>query len=137
MTTFDATHDPSDDKLRLRASSRLDAETYARVKAAGFGWAPKQDLFYAVWSPAREDLLVELAATFDDEETSLEERAPSAPSGSPPTRASAAPKPSRPARRSRPSPTAYPSASPSSLATTASATPAATPSESRAACAGP
>jgi len=74
MTTFDATHDPSDDKLRLRASSRLDAETYARVKLAGFGWAPKQDLFYAVWSPAREDLLVEPASDIDDEETSLEER---------------------------------------------------------------
>ena len=75
MTTFDATYDPGDDKLRLRASSRLDAETYARVKAAGFGWAPKQDLFYAVWSPAREDLLVELAGDIDDEETSLEDRA--------------------------------------------------------------
>jgi hypothetical protein len=30
-TTFDATYDdPADDKLRLRASSRLDAETYSR-----------------------------------------------------------------------------------------------------------
>ena len=37
-TTSNATYDPADDKLRLRASSRLDAETYARVKAAGFGW---------------------------------------------------------------------------------------------------
>ncbi|MGO9665740.1 MAG: DUF3560 domain-containing protein [Polyangia bacterium] len=73
--TFDATYDPADDKLRLRASSRLDAETYARVKAAGFGWAPKQDLFFAVWSPAREDLLTELAGEIGDEETSLEERA--------------------------------------------------------------
>jgi phospholipid N-methyltransferase len=75
VTTFDATYDPADDKLRLRASSRLDAETYAKVKAAGFGWAPKQDLFYAVWTPAREDLLVELAGDIGDEETSLEERA--------------------------------------------------------------
>ena len=74
-TTFDATYDPADDKLRLRASSRLDAETYARVKGASFGWAPKQDLFYAVWTPAREDLLVELAGEIGDEETSLEERA--------------------------------------------------------------
>jgi len=74
-TTFDATYDAADDKLRLRAGSRLDAETYARVKAAGFGWAPKQDLFFAVWSPAREDLLVELAGDIDDEETSLEDRA--------------------------------------------------------------
>jgi Domain of unknown function (DUF3560) len=74
-TTFDATYDPADDKLRLRASSRLDAETYAKVKAAGFGWAPKQDLLFAAWTPAREDLLVELAGDIGDEETSLEERA--------------------------------------------------------------
>ena len=73
--TFDATYDPADDKLRLRASSRLDAETYARVKAADFGWAPKQNLFYAVWSPAREDLLAELAGEIGDEETTPEERA--------------------------------------------------------------
>ena len=75
MTTFDATYDASDDKLRLRASARLDAETYARVKAAGFGWAPKQDLFFAIWSPSREDLLVELAGDIDDEETTPQERA--------------------------------------------------------------
>ena len=74
-TTLDASYDCSDDKLRLRASSRLDAETYARVKAAGFGWAPKQDLFYAVWTPAREDLALELAGDIEDESTSLEERA--------------------------------------------------------------
>jgi phospholipid N-methyltransferase len=43
--------------------------------STGFGWAPKQDLFYAVWSPAREDLLTELAGDIGDEETSLEERA--------------------------------------------------------------
>jgi hypothetical protein len=53
----------------------LDDTTYAKVKAAGFGWAPRQDLFFAVWSPAREDLLVELAGEIGDEETSLEERA--------------------------------------------------------------
>jgi predicted RNA methylase len=76
MTTiFDATYDPDDDKLRLRASSRLDAETYAKVKAIGFGWAPKQGLFLAVWSPTREDLLTDLAGEVGDEETSLEDRA--------------------------------------------------------------
>jgi protein-L-isoaspartate O-methyltransferase len=75
VTTFDATYDPADDKLRLRASSRLDAETYAKVKAAGFGWAPKQDLFFAVWTPAREDLLTELAGDIGDEETTLQDRA--------------------------------------------------------------
>ena len=75
MTTFDATYDCADDKLRLRASSRLDEETYKKVKEAGFGWAPKQDLFYAVWSPAREDLLTELAGEIGDEETSPADRA--------------------------------------------------------------
>jgi phospholipid N-methyltransferase len=75
VITFDATYDPADDKLRLRASSRLDAETYTKVKGVGFAWAPKQDLFYAIWSPAREDLLVALAGEIDDEETTPEERA--------------------------------------------------------------
>ena len=49
--TFTATYSPDDNKIRLCASSRLDSETYARVKAAGFRWAPKQDLFFTTWSP--------------------------------------------------------------------------------------
>ena len=36
MTTIAATYSPEDNKLRLYASQRLDAETYARVKEAGF-----------------------------------------------------------------------------------------------------
>ena len=74
--TFTATYSPDDNKLRLYASSRLDAETYARVKAAGFTWAPKQDLFVApMWTPDRADLLIELAGELDDEDTSLTDRA--------------------------------------------------------------
>lgn len=73
---MDATYDPDDNKLRLRSVSRLDPETYARVKAAGFAWAPRQDLFVApAWTPAREDLLLELCAEIGDEDTSLVERA--------------------------------------------------------------
>jgi phospholipid N-methyltransferase len=73
---YSATYSPDDNKLRLYASSRLDAETYARVKAAGFKWAPKQDLFVApMWTPEREDLLIELAGSVDDEDTSLVDRA--------------------------------------------------------------
>lgn len=65
-----------DNKMRLYSTSRLDAETYARVKAAGFRWAPKQELFVApAWSPAREDLLLELCGEIDDEDYSPEERA--------------------------------------------------------------
>jgi len=76
MTQFTATYSPEDNKIRLYASSRLDAETYARVKAAGFAWAPKQELFVAPkWSPAREDLAVELAGEIEAEEMTLAERA--------------------------------------------------------------
>lgn len=71
-----ATYSPEDNKLRLYASSRLDAETYQRVKAAGFKWAPKQQLFVApAWTPGREDLLIELCGEIGDEDTSLVERA--------------------------------------------------------------
>jgi protein-L-isoaspartate O-methyltransferase len=76
MTSFTATYSPDDNKLRLYASARLDAETYARVKAAGFRWAPKQDLFVApMWTPDREDLLIDLCGDIGDEDTSLADRA--------------------------------------------------------------
>ncbi len=71
-----ATYSPEDNKLRLKTSSRLDADTYQRVKDAGFKWAPKQDLFVApMWTPSREDLLIELCGEIGDEDTSLVERA--------------------------------------------------------------
>jgi protein-L-isoaspartate O-methyltransferase len=76
MTTYIATYSPDDNKLRLYASTRLDAETFLRVKAAGFKWAPRQDLFVApMWTPQRADLLTELAGDIDDEDTSLVDRA--------------------------------------------------------------
>lgn len=76
MTTFSATYSPEDNKLRLYASTRLDAETYSRVKDYGFRWAPRQELFVAPsWSPAREDLLIELAGEIEAEEMTLAERA--------------------------------------------------------------
>ena len=71
-----ATYSPDDNKLRLYASQRLDAETFGRLKAAGFRWAPKQDLFFApMWTPARAALCIELAGQIDDEDASLTERA--------------------------------------------------------------
>jgi hypothetical protein len=71
-----ATYSPEDNKLRLYASARLDAETYSRVKAAGFKWAPKQELFVApAWSPAREDLAIELAGEIEAEQSTMAERA--------------------------------------------------------------
>ena len=73
--TISATYDPADDKIRMRSADRLDADTYAKVKAAGFGWAPKQGCFYAVWNPEREDLAAELAGDIGEEDTTLAERA--------------------------------------------------------------
>jgi predicted RNA methylase len=75
MTSYSATYDPADDKIRLTASARLDAETYAEAKAAGFRWAPRQEVFYAMWTPAAEDLATGLAGEIGDEDTSLAERA--------------------------------------------------------------
>jgi len=76
MEEFTATYSPEDNKLRLYASSRLDSETYQRVKAAGFKWAPKQELFVApMWTPDREDLLLDLCGEIGDEDTSLVDRA--------------------------------------------------------------
>lgn len=74
--SFSATYSPEDNSLRLYSTTRLDTETYARVKAAGFQWAPKQDLWKAsMWTPSREDLLLALCGTIEDEDTSLVERA--------------------------------------------------------------
>ncbi len=71
-----ATYSPEDNKLRLYSTVRLDEDTYGRVKAAGFQWAPKQGLFVAPsWTPSREDLLVDLCGAVGDEDTSLVERA--------------------------------------------------------------
>lgn len=71
-----ATYSPEDNKLRLYAAHRLDAEDYAKVKAAGFRWAPKQELFVAPkWTPEREDLLLEMCGEIGDEDYSPEERA--------------------------------------------------------------
>lgn len=70
-----ATYSPDDNKLRLYAARRLSADVYVQVKAAGFRWAPKQDLFYATWSPGAEDMAEELAGEIDDEDKSLVARA--------------------------------------------------------------
>lgn len=71
-----ATYSPEDNKLRLYPACRLDAEEYARVKAAGFKWAPRQELFVApAWTPSREDLLLEMCGEIGDENQSLSDRA--------------------------------------------------------------
>lgn len=71
-----ATYSPEDNKLRLYAETRLDEETYARVRNAGFVHAPKQGFFVApMWTPSRADLLVELCGEIGDEDSSLVQRA--------------------------------------------------------------
>ena len=76
LPLYTATYSAEDNKLRLYTVRRLDRETYDRVHAAGFAWAPKQELFVAPkWTPEREDLLLELAGDIDDEETPLADRA--------------------------------------------------------------
>ena len=70
--SYTVTYSPEDNKLRLYSSLHPDAETYARVKAEGFKFAPKQDLFVApMWTPSRVDLLLELCGEIDDEDTAL------------------------------------------------------------------
>jgi protein-L-isoaspartate O-methyltransferase len=74
--SYTATYSPEDNKLRLYSTSRLDKELYDRVRSAGFIFAPKQDLFVApMWTPSREDLLIELAGEIEDEDRSLVDRA--------------------------------------------------------------
>lgn len=71
-----ATYSPDDNKLRLYPAHRLDADDYAKVKAAGFRWAPRQELFVCpAWSPWAEDLLLEMCGEIGDEDKSLVERA--------------------------------------------------------------
>ncbi len=76
MTDHTATYSPEDNKLRMYPAYRLDAIEYARMKATGFSWAPKQELFVApMWTPERADLLEELCGEIGDEDTSLVDRA--------------------------------------------------------------
>lgn len=71
-----ATYSPDDNKLRLYPFARLDTDIYGKVKAAGFKWAPRQQLFVApMWTPGRADLLTALCGEIGDEDSSLVERA--------------------------------------------------------------
>lgn len=71
-----ATYSPDDNKIRITPAHRLSAEDFAKVRAAGYIWAPKQGFFVAPsWSPAREDVALELCGEIDDEGSTLEERA--------------------------------------------------------------
>ena len=76
MSDHTATYSPEDNKIRIYPAYRLDADEYARVKAAGYKWAPRQEIFVApMWTPERHDLAVEMCGEIGDEDTSLAERA--------------------------------------------------------------
>ena len=64
-----ATYSPEDNKLRLYSATRLDKETYARVRAAGFIYAPKQELFVAPMCEGQ-------SVPYDLEDASLEKPVP-------------------------------------------------------------
>jgi len=71
-----ATYSPEDNKIRITPAYRLDAGEYAKVKAAGFAWATKQQIFIApMWTPQREDIAMELCGEINDEDSSLVDRA--------------------------------------------------------------
>ncbi len=55
---------------------RLSAEDYQHIREAGFIWAAKQELFVApMWTPNREDLLIDWCGEIEDEDKSLVDRA--------------------------------------------------------------
>jgi len=73
---FSATFSAEDNKLRLYVDERLDRDLFLRLKEAGFRSAPKQGCFFCPkWTPAREDLCLELAGEITAENTTLVERA--------------------------------------------------------------
>lgn len=72
---FNGTYSPEDNKLRLYADVRIDAADWATMKANGWKWAPKQELFFAFWSISNEDFLLALAGDIMPEEMTMVERA--------------------------------------------------------------
>lgn len=76
MTTHRATYSPEDNKIRIYPACRLGRADYDQLKAAGFAWAPKQEIFVApMWTPGREDIARAMCGEIGDEDTTLAERA--------------------------------------------------------------
>lgn len=72
---FNCTYSPEDNKLRLYADVRIDADDWALMKSNGWKWAPKQELFFAFWSVSNEDFCLALAGDILPEEMTMVERA--------------------------------------------------------------
>ena len=75
MLAHTATYSPEDDKIRIYPAYRLPADEYQELKSAGYSWAPKQECFYAVWTPHREKTAIDFCGEIGDEDTSLIDRA--------------------------------------------------------------
>lgn len=74
-TDFNATYSPEDNKLRLYADVRIDAEDWQTMKKNGWKWAPRQELFFAFWSVSNEDFCLAIAGDILPEEMTMCERA--------------------------------------------------------------
>lgn len=78
MINLNATYSLEDNKIRIYplTEERLNPEDYAKVKAAGFIWAPRQKLFVApMWTPEREAVALYFAEQIENEDITLEQRA--------------------------------------------------------------
>jgi len=70
-----ATYSPEDNKIRIYPAYRFDKEDYLKLKAAGYIWAPRQEIFVTPrWTPGREDIALKYCGEIGDEDTSLVER---------------------------------------------------------------
>ncbi|MDN4572058.1 methyltransferase type 11 [Pandoraea cepalis] len=75
-SSMSATYSPEDNKLRLYSVHRLADDVYHRLANVGFKRAPKQDLYFApAWTPAREDVLMDLCGEIGDEDRTMMDRA--------------------------------------------------------------
>jgi predicted RNA methylase len=72
-----ATYSPDDNKIRIYPTAeKFSEEIKQKLRANGYIWAPRQKLYVAPkWTPAREDLAIELCGSIGDEDKSLVERA--------------------------------------------------------------
>ena len=71
-----ATYSPEDNKLRFYPFARLSPEDYAKIKEAGFIWAPRQNFFVTpMWTPGRADLMEAWTGEIGDEDSTLMQRA--------------------------------------------------------------
>jgi len=93
----------SEAQTQTLCSSRLDAELYCTSQDRRFQVGTPADLFVApMWTPGREDLLLELCGEIDDEDTNLVDRCATRRRPRSPTTAPAVPRMQTERRRQLP-----------------------------------